>query len=407
MNCRHCNAAIQKKFLDLGYAPASNSYRSEKELRTPELTIPLRLFFCGDCGLVQTEDYLRSEELFDAEYAYFSSTSKLWLKHAKEFADMIVTELKLDKTNYVVELASNDGYLLKNFVRKGIPCLGIEPTSSTADAASAIGVPVLKEFFGFDLACRLQASGVEADLIIGNNVYAHVPDINDFTRGMQKLLSPKGTITLEFPHLLNLIEDCLFDTVYHEHYSYLSLSVVCRIFSKSDLKVWKVEQLETHGGSLRIYGCHTSDHRPIESSVKDLLLTEKNKGLDSLERYDGFQTRAEKIKFNLLRFLLSLKDTGEKIVAYGAAAKGNTLLNFAGVKTDLLPVIFDAAPSKQGMFAPGSQIPILPPEQMTDYEFDYLLILPWNIHKEIIREYQYLSERGVRFVIAVPDLVIL
>lgn len=407
MNCRHCDATLQKKFLDLGYAPASNSYRSEQELRAPELTIPLRLFFCGECGLVQTEDYLGSDELFDAEYAYFSSTSRLWLKHAKEFADMIVTELKLDNTNYVVELASNDGYLLKNFVQKGISCLGIEPTASTADAAKAIGVPVLKEFFGFDLASRLQASGVEADLIIANNVYAHVPDINDFTRGMQKLLSPKGTITLEFPHLLNLIEHCLFDTVYHEHYSYLSLSVVCQIFSKSDLKVWKVEQLETHGGSLRVYGCQASNRRPIESSVQDVLLMEQNKGLDSVEVYDSFQMRAEKIKFSLLRFLLSLKDSGKKIVAYGAAAKGNTLLNFAGVKTDLLPVIFDAAPSKQGMFAPGSQIPILPPEQMMDYEFDYLLILPWNIQKEIIHEYQSLSKVGVRFVVAVPELMIL
>ncbi len=404
MNCRHCGSYLHHRFLDLGFAPPSNAYLSEDDLHAPELTFPLRLFVCDDCWLVQTEDYARADELFTSDYAYFSSVSKSWLAHARDYCRMITARLGLSSESFIIEVAANDGYLLKNFAEMGIPCLGIEPTDSTADAAEAAGVPVMREFFGRELANRLVDEGRQADLIIGNNVYAHVPDINDFTAGLKKALKPRGTITLEFPHLLNLIRLNQFDTVYHEHYSYLSLHAVRRIFESVGLKVIDVDRLPTHGGSLRVYGAHADDPREPAASVARVLHDELESGLLKVETYLAFQSRAEKVKNDFLAFLLEQKRRGKLVGAYGAAAKGNTLLNFAGVKPDLLPFVCDAAPSKQGKFLPGSHIPILAPEALVERKPDYVVILPWNIADEVKRQNGFIREWDGKFVTAVPCL---
>ena len=404
MNCRHCGQLLRHRFLDLGFAPPSNAYLSESDLQRPEVTYPLRVLVCDDCWLVQTEDYARAGELFTSEYAYFSSTSQSWLKHARDYCGMIAKRLSLGVESFVIEVASNDGYLLRNFVEMGIPCLGIEPTDSTADAAEALGIPVVREFFGLELGERLAAGGKQADLIIGNNVYAHVPDINDFTAGLKAALKPGGTITLEFPHLLNLIRQNQFDTVYHEHYSYLSLHAVRRIFNEAGLKIIDVEHLLTHGGSLRVYGAHSDDAREPAASVIAVLEEELAGGLLDLATYLGFQSKAEQVKDDFLSFLLEQKRRGRKVAAYGAAAKGNTLLNFAGIKPDLLSFVCDAAPAKQGKFLPGSHIPILPPRALTEARPDYVVIFPWNIAGEIRRQIAHVREWGGRFVTAVPEL---
>ena len=406
MNCRHCRTPLIHTFLDLGHAPPSNAYLSAEDLNRPETYYPLKIKVCDNCWLVQTEDYADAEKFFSADYAYFSSTSSSWLSHAEIYAKKIIQDLALDRHSHVIEVASNDGYLLKNFVVTGIPCLGIEPTASTAAAAEKLGIPVLREFFGEALGRRLASEGKKADLIAGNNVYAHVPDINDFTRGLKAALKPSGTITLEFPHLMQLIEHNQFDTVYHEHFSYLSLHTVNRIFALAGLRIWQVEELSTHGGSLRVYGCHSEDARETQSSVAHLLQEETNRGLQVLKTYLGFQPRAEKIKNDLLAFLIEQKQAGKRVVAYGAAAKGNTLLNYAGIKPDLLAFVCDAARAKQGKFMPGSHIPILAPDQLANRQADYLLILPWNIAAEVAQQNAHLREKGVRFVLAVPELVI-
>jgi len=404
MNCRHCGIPLEHVFLDLGFAPPSNAYLTAGDLLAPETFFPLKLSVCENCWLVQTEDYARADELFRSDYAYFSSTSSTWLEHARRYVAIMCRRLALDQSNFVIEIASNDGYLLKNFVAAGIPCLGIEPTASTAAAAEALDIPVLREFFGAQLARKLAAQGQQADLLLGNNVYAHVPDINDFTIGLKAALKPGGTITLEFPHLLRLLQETQFDTVYHEHFSYLSLYTVQRIFQKAGLRVWDVEQLPTHGGSLRVFGCHTDDPRPEMPTVAALIAAEEQGGLRNLATYSQFQTRAEKIKNDLLAFLIEQKGAGKTVVAYGAAAKGNTLLNFAGVKPDLLPFVCDAAQSKQGKFLPGSHIPILPPDTLVTHKPDFVLILPWNIADEINSQLSYLYEMGVRFATAIPRL---
>jgi hypothetical protein len=406
MNCRHCGTPLTHTFLDLGFAPPSNAYLTADDLNRPEKYYPLRLKVCDDCWLVQTEDYAQVDELFSSDYAYFSSTSTGWLAHAAKYAEQMTERFGLDRSSFVIEIASNDGYLLKNFVDVGIPCLGIEPTASTATAAEKLGIPVLREFFGEAIGKRLAAEGKQADLIAGNNVYAHVPDINDFTRGLKSVLKPSGTITLEFPHLMQLLEQTQFDTVYHEHFSYLSLHTVSRIFAFAGLRIWQVEELPTHGGSLRVYGCHADDVREIQSSVTNLLKEEANRGLKLLQTYLSFQPRADKIKYDLLAFLIEQKRDGKKVGAYGAAAKGNTLLNYAGVKPDLLPFVCDAAIAKQGKFMPGSHIPILPSGQLAFHQPDYVLILPWNIAAEVRQQNAHLKERVVRFVTAVPKLVI-
>lgn len=404
MNCRHCGSALEHIFLDLGFAPPSNAYLSAADLVRPELYFPLKLYVCQHCWLVQTEDYAQATELFNSDYAYFSSTSKTWLQHADSYVQMIILRLGLDKQSHVVEIAANDGYLLKNFVAAGIPCLGIEPTSSTAAAAEKLGIAILRAFFGKALGERLVADGEQADLIIGNNVYAHVPDINDFTAGLKALLKPNGTITLEFPHLMRLIEHTQFDTVYHEHFSYLSLYAVERIFNVAGLRIWDVEELPTHGGSLRIYGCHNDDMRQVSSAVGAILDMESQRGLRRLDTYQAFQAKANRLKDDFLAFLIEQKRAGKKVAAYGAAAKGNTLLNYAGIKPDLLPIIVDAAGSKQGKFMPGSHIPILPPTKLAELRPDYLVILPWNIAAEVKAQNAGLAELGVKFVTAVPQL---
>ncbi len=404
MKCRHCGTPLAHTFLDLGFAPPSNAYLSPADLSRPEKAYPLRILVCDRCWLVQTEDHARPEEFFSDEYAYFSSTSRSWLTHAAHYAGQMTRLLALGPSSHVIEVASNDGYLLRNFVAAGIPCLGIEPTASTAAAAEALGIPVLREVVGEALGQRLAATGQQADLIAGNNVYAHVPDINDFTRGLRAALKPAGTITLEFPHLMRLIEHTQFDTVYHEHFSYLSLGTVSRIFSAAGLRVWRVEELPTHGGSLRVFGCHAADERPTEASVATLLQEEERRGLQQLSTYQSFQPRADRLKDDLLAFLIQQKRTGKRVAAYGAAAKGNTLLNYAGVKPDLLPFVCDAAPAKQGKFMPGSHIPILAPEHLAAAAPDYVLILPWNIADEVRQQHAALAAQGARFVTAVPEL---
>ncbi len=404
MKCRHCGTPLTHTFLDLGFAPPSNAYLKETDLTKPEKYYPLKIKVCDECWLVQTEDYAQADELFNSDYAYFSSTSTSWLAHAECYARSITEQLSLSPKSLVIEVASNDGYLLKNFVAAGVPCLGIEPTVSTAEAAEKLGIPVLRDFFGECLGKKLAAVGKQADLIVGNNVYAHVPDINDFTKGLQAALKPSGTITLEFPHLMRLIEQSQFDTVYHEHFSYLSLYTVSQIFASAGLRIWHVEELSTHGGSLRIYGCHADDTRTTQPSVTSLLQEETDRGLQQLATYLGFQPKADKIKDDLLVFLIEQKRAGKKIAAYGAAAKGNTLLNYGGVKPDLLSFVCDAAPAKQWKYMPGSHIPILPPAAIKETKPDFIVILPWNIADEVISQKRFVREWGGNFVTAVPAL---
>lgn len=407
MKCRHCYAELKHVFLDLGYAPPSNAYLTQEALCAPETTFPLKLYVCDKCWLVQTEDYSKADELFSGDYAYFSSTSQGWLQHAARYSESIIKRLGLSKNSFVIEVASNDGYLLKNFVEVDIPCLGVEPTDSTADAAERIGVPVLREFFGVTTAAALADGGRRADLICGNNVYAHVPDINDFTQGLRIALKEGGTINLEFPHLMRLIEQNQFDTVYHEHFSYLSLTAVSRIFSAAGLRVFDIEELPTHGGSLRIYGCHFNDSRVTIPAVDEMLQREKSFGLQDLKVYQGFQLKADKVKNDFLAFLIEQKRAGKTIGAYGAAAKGNTLINYAGIKHDLIDFVCDAAPSKQCKFMPGSHIPILAPTELAKRKPDWVIILPWNIAEEVIQQQQQVRSWGGKFVIAVPELKVL
>lgn len=407
MKCRHCQSKLTQVFLDLGHAPPSNAYLSEPALRAPENTYPLKLFVCDNCWLVQTEDYTEADELFSRDYAYFSSTSKGWLAHAKAYCDKITAQLDLTKDSFVIEVASNDGYLLKNFVAAGIPCLGVEPTDSTADAAEKIGIPVLRKFFGVDTATGLANDGKRADLICGNNVYAHVPDINDFTNGLRTALMPGGTINLEFPHLKNLIEQNQFDTVYHEHFSYLSLIAVSRIFEQADLRIFDLEQLPTHGGSLRIYGCHSDDPRPATPAVAAMIAEEKAFGLQDIALYQAFQQKADKVKNDFLAFLIEQKRASKSVAAYGAAAKGNTLMNYAGIKHDLIDFVCDAAPSKQTKFMPGSHIPIMHPDEIGKAKPDWVVILPWNIAAEVMQQQAQIKTWGGQFVIAVPEIKVL
>jgi hypothetical protein len=403
MNCRHCKKELIHVFLDLGYAPPSNAYLTIEDLRQPETTFPLKLFVCDGCWLVQTEDYAEADELFSDTYAYFSSTSKSWLKHSQEYVEKITSQLGLSTDSFVVEVASNDGYLLKNFVSKGIPCLGIEPTNSTADAAEKIGITVLRKFFGVKTAEELVKINQQADLICGNNVYAHVPDINDFTRGLEIILKPGGTINLEFPHLMRLIEKNQFDTVYHEHFSYLSLHTVCGIFKLSGLRIYDVEELSTHGGSLRIYGCRIDDPRPTSNVVTAMIEVEQGFGLQNIDLYLNFQEKANKVKNDFVEFIIKQKKLGKTIAAYGAAAKGNTLMNYGGVKCDLIDFVCDAAASKQNMYMPGSHIPILHPSELSLRQPDWIVILPWNISDEVVQQ-QNVAAWGGQFFVAVPHL---
>ena len=404
MNCRHCGRALEHVVLDLGHAPPSNAYLLPTALDNPEQTYPLRLYVCDECWLVQTLDCVKAEALFDADYAYFSSTSKSWVAHAKAFFDLAVKRFALNQNSFVLEIASNDGYMLQHFVKAGIPCLGIEPTEATAAVAEARGIPVRRVFFDKTLATQLMNEGHGADLIIANNVYAHVPDINGFTEGVKAALKPGGTVAIEFPHVLRMITEAQFDTVYHEHFSYLSLYTTKRIFERAGLRIFAAHALPTHGGSLRVLGCHAEDRRGAEASVNAVLAQESAAGLRGLPIYREFQSRADRIKNDLLLFLINKKHRGHKVAAYGAAAKGNTLLNYAGIKADLIAYVCDAAASKQGRYLPGSHIPILAPDVLPELRPDILLILPWNIADEVMAEQCILRDWGGRFAVAVPRM---
>jgi hypothetical protein len=406
MKCRFCNGRNVITVADLGKAPPSNAYIMQENLSAPEVYLPLVVFVCKNCWLVQTKDFANPETFFDESYAYFSSASKTWTKHAEIYSEKIIDELGLNSKSFVTEIASNDGYLLKNFIAKDIPCLGVEPTESTAQASEGIGVRVLKKFFGQNVAEDILNEYGPSDLLIGNNVYAHVPDINDFTKGLKCLLGVNGTITLEFPHILNLIEKNQWDTIYHEHFSYFSLLVLDKIFKFHGLRVYKVEKISTHGGSLRIFGCHEKSKIREDSSVAELIDYEKEQNINHVSGYTIIQDRADQNKDEVLSFLIKQKKLRKIVVGYGAAAKGNTLLNYAGVKPDLLPAVFDASPSKQGKFLPGSKIPILDPALIEKYDPDFVLIFPWNIKDEIIKQLKRTLKPTVQYVVASPELKI-
>lgn len=405
MKCRHCQTELNLTFIDLGTSPPSNSYITNITIHKPEKYFPLRVFVCETCWLVQTEDYAGAEELFDEDYAYFSSYSKTWLKHAENYIADMVARYKLTSSSYIVEVAANDGYLLQFVKARGIPCLGIEPTKSTAHSAREKGIEIIENFFGFSLAEDLAASGKQADLTVANNVLAHVPCINDFVKGFCALLKPNGVSTFEFPHLLNLVKQNQFDTIYHEHYSYLSLTAVNNIFQANGLTIFNVDELATHGGSLRVYA-QRSDYgiHEITSNVKTILERELSEGVLSSEFYNGFQKKANQIKNEFLSFLIEAQKAGKIVAGYGAAAKGNTLLNYAGIKTDLLSYVVDLNPVKQNKYLPGCRIPIVDEGHLRRFTPDYVVIFPWNLCDEVMTQLNYIREWGGKFVIAVPKL---
>nr|WP_295775459.1 class I SAM-dependent methyltransferase [Rhodoferax sp.] len=405
MKCRHCGNPLHLPFLDLGSAPPSNAYLSAQALLAPETWFPLRVLVCDVCWLVQTEDHAGREALFTEDYAYFSSFSSSWLAHAQAYVQAMHGRLCLSAQSCVVEVAANDGYLLQYVRAAGIPCYGVEPTASTARAARDKGIEIVERFFGVALAEELVAAGRQADLTVANNVLAHVPDINDFVAGFARLLKPQGVATFEFPHLLRMVQGCQFDTAYHEHYSYLSLTAVSRIFATNGLAVFDVEELTTHGGSLRVLAQRIdSGHRPVEPTVEALLGAERDAGMLTAELYGQFQLQPSRIMRELLSFLISQADAGRKVAAYGAAAKGNTLLNFAGVRPHLLPYVVDKNPAKRGKFLPGSRIPVVDEAHLRADRPDYVLILPWNLKSEVIAQLSYVREWGGKFVTAVPVL---
>lgn len=403
MNCRHCQQLLTLPFIDLGTMPPSNAYPASLEQCAQEQSYPLKVWVCENCWLVQTEDYNKAEELFTADYAYFSSTSTTWVAHAQRFADQAITQLSLSTDSFVLELAANDGYLLQHFVHAGIPCLGVEPTSATAAAARAKNIAIVEDFFGMALAKHLRADYGKADLIVANNVLAHVPDINDFVAGIAAMLKPNGVCSVEFPHLLNLIQYRQFDTIYHEHYSYLSLHSVRTIMQAAGLIVYKVEKLTTHGGSLRVW-IALSDAMAIDSSVNSILVEETEAGMASAAGYQNFQTVISRVAKTFYDFVLRAQQENKTVVAYGAAAKGNTFLNYLHVNRQQIPAVFDAAVSKQGKFLPGSHIPILPPEQLADFNPDYVVILPWNLREEVTHQLKSIVPAHCQFVTAIPEL---
>ena len=391
-------------FLDLGNSPLSNAYLSAGDLDAPETWYPLRVMACGDCRLVQTRDFARAEDLFTEDYAYFSGFSSSWRDHCRRYADQMVDRLGLGSESLVVEVACNDGTLLAEFLDRGTRCLGVEPTASTAAAARDLGLEVVEEFVGVATAERLAADGVSADLLAANNVVAHVPDIVDFVRGCGILLAPDGVATFEFPHLLRLVEGVQFDTVYHEHFSYLSLTSLSRVVEAVGLVVHDVEEVPTHGGSLRVHLGRLDGGHPVSPSVGRLLDLEEDRGLCSDAYYRGFQAEADRVKDDLLRFLLEARAEGRSVAAYGAAAKGNTLLNYAGVRPDLVPFVVDRNPAKQGRFLPGSRIPVVDEGRLSRVRPDYVLILPWNLREELEESLSYVRDWGATFVTAVPEL---
>ena len=408
MNCRGCATPLALPLIDLGTSPPSNAYVRADQLEQAEQWVPLKVAVCQHCWLVQTEDYTRADSLFDAEYAYFSSFSSTWLAHAERYVSEMVERFGLSADSRVVEIAANDGYLLQYVAGRGIPCLGVEPTRSTAQAAREKGLEIRELFFGRDTASQLVSDGWSADLMAANNVLAHVPDINDFLGGFATLLKPTGVATFEFPQLLTLMAGQQFDTLYHEHYSYLSLTAVQTLCARNGLEVFDVSQLSTHGGSLRVFVQRVDgQRRDVQPAVQQQLQAELAAGVKTPEYYATLAPAAERIKHELLRFLLQAKADGKRVVGYGAAAKGNTLLNYAGVRPDLLAWVADANPHKQGKYLPGSRIPIVSPARIDSEKPDYVLVLPWNLLHEVSQQLAQVREWDGRFVIAVPELTVL
>ncbi len=407
MDCRSCCSSLELVMADLGTAPFSNAYLTTAQLSEPELWYPLRVLVCTSCWLVQTEDFARRDELFGDDYAYFSSFSDSWLAHSRNYAKRMIRELELNASSFVVEIASNDGYLLKEFVAVSIPCLGVEPTASTAAASRAIGVPVLQEFFGEETAREILRKHGSADLMVANNVLAHVPDINDFVRGFATLLSVNGVATFEFPHLLRVIQGMQFDTIYHEHYSYLSLTAVDRIFLKNGLTIVRVEEIPTHGGSIRVFAKRLETDSHVDDSVSRLLQLEQEEGITTVSYYETFQRNCIEIKRKLIEQLLQAQRMGLKVAAYGAAAKGNTLLNYAGIRSDQVQFVVDRNPSKQGKFLPGSRIPIVKESMLQAERPDIVVILPWNLQDELVKQLGYVSNWNCRIVVASPKWLVI
>ena len=410
LGCRFCGAPLSQVFVDLGVSPLANSYLEPEDLGKPEAFYPLCVYVCGECFLVQLPEEERPEAIF-SEYAYFSSYSESWLRHAETYARAMIERFGLGADHQVIEIASNDGYLLRWFKERRIPVLGIEPARNVAAAAEAAGIPTLVKFFGEATARELASQGTRADLLVGNNVLAHVPDLNDFVAGLKILLAPSGVLTLEFPHLLRLMQEHQFDTIYHEHYSYFSFATVRKIFAAHGLTLFDVEELPTHGGSLRIY-CRRAQHdaegaQPVGERVGDLLVREEAARLGCLETYRAFTERVLRVKRGFLRFLIQAKEEGKTIAGYGAPAKGNTLLNYCGVRTDFLDYTVDRSPHKQGRYLPGTRIPIHAPDRLRETRPDYVLILPWNLEEEIVEQMADVRSWGGRFVVAVPEVRVL
>lgn len=408
MKCRFCNNSLKFVFLDLYNCPPSNSFLTSEQLNEAEVYYPLKLFVCDKCYLVQLDEYKKAGEIFNKDYVYFSSFSKSWLKHCGLYADNVTKKFGLNEKSLVVEIASNDGYLLQYFKEKNIPVLGIEPTENTANIAIQKGIETEVKFFGEAFAEDLKKQNRKADLLIGNNVLAHVPDINDIVKGLKIALNNDGVITMEFPHLLKLVNESQFDTVYHEHFSYLSFTTVNKIFDSHGLTLFDVDEIPTHGGSLRIYAQHKefTKKRSVDKNVDALLEKEKAFGISQMNFYEGFQKKAEKIKYDLLEFLLKQKTAGDKVSAYGAAAKGNTLLNYCGIRSDMIEFVVDASPYKQNKFLPGSHIPVVNETELKKRKPEYIIILPWNIKDEIMEQLSYVKEWNAKFVTAIPELKI-
>jgi 2-polyprenyl-3-methyl-5-hydroxy-6-metoxy-1,4-benzoquinol methylase len=405
MKCRHCSSELELPLVDLGSAPPSNAYLTKQTLKAPEKWFPLRVLICEQCWLAQTEDFAQAHELFDPEYAYFSGFSSSWLAHCERYVSDMVARFGLGADSHVVEVAANDGYLLQYVQARSIPCTGVEPTASTAAAARAKGIRIIEDFFGVRVARELAAQGNQADLTFANNVLAHVPEINDFVTGFTVLLKPEGVATFEFPHLLKLIADIQFDTIYHEHFSYLSLTAVDRIFAANGLTVFDVEEHPTHGGSLRVFAQRTdTGHRSRSAKVDELLDCEYRVGMTTASYYSGFQAKTDRIKDDFLAFLLDAKRQGKCVAAYGAAAKGNTLMNYAGIRGDLIAFVADRNPAKQGKYMPGSRIPITDELHLKNFKPNYVVILPWNLKAEVMHQLEYIKDWGGRFVTTVPKL---
>lgn len=402
--CRFCHRGLEHVFADLGHTPLANSYPTSEQLVTHVIFYPLKAYVCSACFLVQVPEHQSAENIFRDDYAYFSSYSKTWLDHAARYTDMAISRFQLDKNSFVLEIASNDGYLLRNFVKQGIQVLGVDPARECAEAAQLVGVTTDVSFFDATYACSLPR---KADLIVANNVFAHVPDINGFSRGLKIALAPNGHATIEFPHLLRQFQGHQFDTIYHEHFFYFSLLSSEKALACHGLQVFDVEELPTHGGSLRLFLRHAEEGGEASESVHRLRQAELAYGLDKIPTYETFQAKIQTVKHDLLRFLLQANAEGKSVVAYGAPAKGNTLLNFSGVSTDLIPFTVDLNPAKQGRYLPGVHIPIYAPQALIDAKPDYVLILPWNIKHEIIEQLSHLRQTGTRFVVAIPNLEII